>query len=240
MSTKVNNSWQNSYDKLTMLMDVQSGFITHNMDAQAAQQLQVKYKKMSLSIFRSWLSNVQKEACGKPATNNTNNITNLIVTEPTSILAVGWRKSAAKKLLHDDVVSGWINREMPAKQAQTKRHEYLEMDATTFANRLRSVRKQVYEKEARAAEDADAYAHDRQLYPIMEVNAQGLRRWHGSQAHKQLIQDMDNNLHITMKPGELYNTREAYKQFSLDKFREHIYQEKRRRRYCAQSNLISK
>ena len=38
--------------------------------------------------------------------------------------------------------------------------------------------------------------------------------------------------HTKMKPSQLRLTRDEYKEFGLEEFRQHVYQENRRRRFC--------
>ena len=51
--------------------------------------------------------------------------------------------------------------------------------------------------------------------------------WHGSAAERLLKIDIKNLLHKSMKPKQLYHTRDEYKQFDLETFRGHLYQEYR-------------
>ena len=61
----------------------------------------------------------------------------------------------------------------------------------------------------------------------------GEPRWEGSDAERWLRVDMDRGLHLTMQPMQLYYTRLEFQVFTLEKFRKHINQESRGRRFVA-------
>jgi hypothetical protein len=103
-----------------------------------------------------------------------------------------------------------------------------------FPSRLRSARNQEIAKINRNASDEQAFAHDRNLFPIVACNARGLLRWGGSNAENLLRQDISNGRHYNLSPKELHNSREEYQNFPLDRFRDHIHQEVRRRKFLAQ------
>jgi hypothetical protein len=75
------------------------------------------------------------------------------------------------------------------------------------------------------------YDDDETIHPKKLKNHRGELRWEGSMAQQLLRLDMDDGKHQIMKPENLYNSRFEYlEQCSLGTFREHIYQEMRRRR----------
>ena len=49
--------------------------------------------------------------------------------------------------------------------------------------------------------------------------------WEGSDAQNLLKQDVDNGLHLQLKPKQLRETRSEYKLFGVRKFQKHIDQE---------------
>ena len=50
-------------------------------------------------------------------------------------------------------------------------------------------------------------------------------------AKKKLVQDIARKRHLRMTPEELWQSREEYMKYELDKFRQRIYQEKRRQKF---------
>lgn len=149
-----------------------------------------------------------------------------------------WLNSEAKKLLLQDLRDGTIpvdSKSMAPKTVYLLRPEFAEFDYKNFPGRLRSARQQIISKNNCAASDSTAFAHDRQLYPKAANNHRGEPRWEGSETERLLRLDMDESKHKTMKPQQLYQSRkEYYDNYPLTVFREHIYQEEKRRKFMAQ------
>jgi hypothetical protein len=145
-----------------------------------------------------------------------------------------------KNQLLEDLISGAIPLDkdaMKPNEAYKLRPIFSEYGGyKNFPSRLRSARNQVNQKKSRNAFDEEACIHDRKLYPVVThtCNLQGLLRWGGSRADKLLRQDITDGRHHNMAPKDLYNLREEYQKFTLDRFREHIHQEVRRRKFLAQ------
>jgi len=151
-----------------------------------------------------------------------------------------WEHSDAKKLLKGDLLSGKIPLDgegMTPQEAYLQRPEFIASDPKykRFPNRLRALREQLIAKNDRADEDREALLHDRKLHPIPERNHRGELRWEGSEVQRLLRLDMDSGKHKTMKPSELYQSREEYndkdKGYPLEVFRQHIHQEVRKRKF---------
>ena len=150
-----------------------------------------------------------------------------------------WKDGCPGKVqLVKDLRSGFIPLDanaMKPKEAYNLRPIFSQYGGyKNFPSRLRSARNQEIAKINRNASDEEAFAHDRNLFPIVTRNAQGLLRWGGSNAEELLRQDISNGRHHTLRPKQLHNSREEYKKFPLDRFREHIHQEVRRRKFLAQ------
>jgi hypothetical protein len=144
--------------------------------------------------------------------------------------AKSWRNSDAKKLLQHDLATGIIplsGRVMNAAAVFATRPEYALFPENKFANRLSKLRTEARTCNTRRDIDNVAYEHDRRLYP----HEGGVLRWEGSAAEQLLKEDITAGLHLQMKPLALYQSREAFQQFSLTTFRGHIYQEIKRRKF---------
>ena len=148
---------------------------------------------------------------------------------------VTWNKSKAKRLLEQDLAMGAISlcgREMGTYEVYISRPEYAAYSLDLFTRRLASLRKTAKGQNARRAADAIAYANDRQLRPQETHNPNGVPRWEGSDAERLLKEDITANLHLQMKPKDLYKTRPEYCDvFTLDQFRGHIAQEVKLRKF---------
>ena len=81
-------------------------------------------------------------------------------------------------------------------------------------------------KKARASDDGDVLANTRKMHPRPTVDPRGRPLFRGSEAEKQLKKDIDDELHKTMKPKQLFLTRECYQEYlTLEQFRKRIHQE---------------
>jgi hypothetical protein len=152
--------------------------------------------------------------------------------------SVNWNSSDGKKLLIKDLCSGAIPiRGGDIAAIYNTRPQFGGDDANRFrlfAARLRNARKNVEDGQLRAASEAAALRHDRDLYPIRDVDDRNLPRWQGSQAQQLLKAYVSNGKHERMKPSALYITQDAYQIYSLDVFRGHIYQEQKLRKFLNQ------
>lgn len=162
-----------------------------------------------------------------------------------------WRNSAAKKYLRkqfrDGVIPiGYSTEEGgPGPKAiwdeHCKNHPSFKglVYDTTFTNRLRAVKVDAASKKKRAEIDKQNYDNYRELHPVASSNSRGEPRWQGSDAEKYLKQDIDEILKLEdeeekikrLVPKALHKTRPEYQEFGLKVFRDHIYQEKRLRKF---------
>jgi hypothetical protein len=149
-----------------------------------------------------------------------------------------WGKSEAKRLLLYDLRHGVIpldSSSMAPRDAYLQRPEFCVTGYKNFPSRLRSAREQTKLKNSRCVSDSAAFAHDRRIYPKPATNHRGEPRWEGSETERLLREDMDNFKHKTLKPKLLYKSRKEYhEKYPLPIFREHIYQEEKRRKFLTQ------
>ena len=73
---------------------------------------------------------------------------------------------------------------------------------------------------------------DLKLFPPKSKRADGTPLWDSHPAKYLLREDVAAMKHTKMKPSQLRLTRDEYKEFGLKEFRQHVYQENRRRRFC--------
>ena len=141
-----------------------------------------------------------------------------------------WITSYARQKLTEDIVDGVVTEDMDAKSVY-EMHEglYKPFKFMNFKQNIKSCHAAVKRDKGHAQNDAAEIAHDRDLHPPVQTNARGYPRWHGSDAERWLKHDMNLQQHMQMTPKELQNTRDEYKVFPLQVFRDHIHQEKRSR-----------
>jgi hypothetical protein len=165
-----------------------------------------------------------------------------------------WRNSAAKKYLKKCFKDGVIPLTYPTDEGGVGPHAVWDEHCkdhpsfkgmvydTTFANRLRAVKNDSASKITRATADEENLQAFRAKHPKQSTNALGEPRWEGSEAQCLLKSDLEVILKLPqedidkqLEPKVLYSKNEAYSVFSLPKFRDHIYQEIRRRRFMKYS-----
>jgi hypothetical protein len=147
-----------------------------------------------------------------------------------------WRNCRAKKQLVKDLERGKIpvlTTAMSAAEAHGLRALYQEVEFSKFKRNFEALRKSIRDQKARSTQDSEGLARDRQLHPVQPVE-QGRTRWDGSAAQARLRSDMEENLHVTMKPKDLWLSRTDYcESFDLQTFRNHIYKEEQRMKRLA-------
>ena len=130
----------------------------------------------------------------------------------------------AKPLLEKDYLDGAINDEMPPRVVVTLRDEYKNIPINNFRSNFLEMKKRIWKHKGRQVRDSIAFVHDTSLYYLAsEVDD----CWDGSDAQLLLMIDVKCNMHKVMKPKQLWEYRPEYKEFPLDVFRDHIYQESR-------------
>ena len=141
-----------------------------------------------------------------------------------------WRNSKARSLLESMLRTDQIPASMKPKQVYELRQEFKDFDPEykNWGSRLSSLRSQVNKERFRFHEDSLAFENFRKLNPLPTHDSQGKLLWDRSAAKEFLRSDLKEGKHEIMKPQELWNSRlEYYENFTLEVFRNHLYQEKR-------------
>lgn len=147
-----------------------------------------------------------------------------------------WRNSAAKRLLEEALNNGSIPlsaSEMAPDVVYIQHIQFNDFPYPQFRDRLRDMRKRIHEAKQQAASDSDALDRDMQRHPRAAVDSRGVPRWESSLAEASLKADIANGRQTSMKPKELRASKNEYMNFPLTTFREHVYQEVKRRKYVA-------
>lgn len=163
-----------------------------------------------------------------------------------------WKNSAAKKhlrqLFKDKTIPFEYSTEKggPGPKAIFDNHckDHASFKGMTydklFPSRLSSVRDDIQSKEERKEVDRAAFEKYRSLHPKQDFDSLGRPRWEGSKAECSLKMDIERILKLDeaeikkqLEPKVLYNKleRPEYRDFTLDVFRGHIYQERRLRKF---------
>lgn len=146
-----------------------------------------------------------------------------------------WGSSDARAALYAAITEG----EIPLERGQTVEKEDLIWDFfclrpevynygefERFRGRLNSLRAIIKAGKSRAEEDLIAYQQFIKNHPKSTMAANGdYPEWEGHKAQELLVQDMADGKHEEMTPMQLRQTRAEYREFPLDVFRSHIYQD---------------
>lgn len=148
-----------------------------------------------------------------------------------------WKKSKAR----DYLFKLCLNPDFPAGDAITPKQVWEEepwkvkdvpefkwfQDYNKFAGRLRDQRKRAYKKTGRAKEDDEYLKHDRKIFPERTQDFGGEPIWQRSKAQELLRRDLNDEERMQLKPKQLQLLEEEYLKFSLENFRDRIYQERK-------------
>ena len=160
--------------------------------------------------------------------------------------AIVWGKSAAKQYLrkcfrdkvipadYQDAKEVWTNH-----CAGHVEFERMVCDAA-FARRLGTVRDDYLKKRDRCEKDLAAYLVAKRNHPTPVLNSRGEPQWNGSDAQKLLKQAIEKEEHAGLTPAALWESKAEYKVYSLQTFRDHIYQEERLVKFHNYLRLLKK
>ena len=170
-------------------------------------------------------------------------------TEPTEPTAkqqskeddIDWKNHPAKLFLKKCFVNGTISMNYQTKNGGPGPREVWDEHCkdnplftgmkygTKFTNRLLGVRNDNEKKMNRKEDDQKAYDNYRANHPRPTHDHKGIPLWDGSPAQQLLKEMMARGEHVGKAPKELWEGehKEVFQVYTLDVFRDHIYQEKR-------------
>jgi hypothetical protein len=154
---------------------------------------------------------------------------------------VKWRDSTARRLLYLDVMNGLILDSMTTEEAFVHRPEFATYDLQKFASRLATIRKQVNDRNVRAAEDKKAFDMFVNNNEVQKYSRKGYIEWQGSESQKLALKDLEEGIHdLSIKGGRnkeggyrmFFESRpEYYMEFDFKNFCEKIRQEIKTKKY---------
>ena len=201
--------WRNSVAKQMLHAAITAGEVKEDVDIRQLHESHPEYKKWKYSRFRPNLINLFK------------------AIKKGSLRVQKWRKSQAKEILKEAIVSGVVTDDMTAKEVHAMRPEYLQFPIENFTSNFERLREAIKNDFKRMQEDCQAYGHDVGLLQLIRLNENPVPKipWHKSAAKPLLEEDITIGKHLTTKPKDIYHSRVEYREFSLEEFRNHIYQE---------------
>lgn len=144
-----------------------------------------------------------------------------------------WAKSAAKQYLkqcfRDELISvHYDNAEEVWKNMCQDHAAFARMSFdAAFVRRLSSVQDDYVKKVDRCQKDLEAYLIAKENHPTPEFNCRGEPQWNGSDAQKLLKDMVSKGEHEGKEPKVIWQSKEEFQLYSLQTFRDHIYQEER-------------
>ena len=152
-----------------------------------------------------------------------------------------WINSKGKELLRNAIIAGTVTRRSNPEEVHKQHPEWSKWKYDNFKTNLANLIEAVAFDYRRMSEDCLYYGHDIAIMKKRLTNDPPMQTpWHQSEARPLLEKDMDNNLHKTMAPIELWELRVAYREYSLKVFRDHIYQEEKKREKKATGSRFKK
>jgi len=202
--------WRSSKAKQLLQEDILANKVTHDMDAKAVFAMRPEYKLYKFINFKSNLKSLIN-ACKNP-------------TKPK----LKWSTSIAKSLLKEDIINGRIKDGMDPNEVYQQRPEFQQFPLKNFKTNFANLTQSILLHFDRLQLDSDAFGHDLAILEEMRRGTPAAMPWHKSEACKLLKRDIKSGKHLQLWPIELYQSEAAYREFSLEVFRNHIYQERDR------------
>ncbi|CAB9529376.1 hypothetical protein SEMRO_2485_G328980.1 [Seminavis robusta] len=148
-----------------------------------------------------------------------------------------WAESQARALLKDDIISGRVTPAMKPKAVHESRQEFLKWELSLFRSNLYTLRDSIARDYHRMAKDVMLFGIDMAvLKERRDKDPPKSLPWHRSAAKQLLEKDIDDGIHLQIlpngkkiKPESIYKSRREYQEYELTVFRNHIYQEVKRR-----------
>ena len=150
-----------------------------------------------------------------------------------ALKVIVWAKSAAKQFLKKCFRDKAIRPDY--KDAKVVWKDHCEnhpafarmMCDDAFVRRLGTVRDDYLKKLSRMRADLKAFVKAKKNHPTPKFNSRGEPQWHGSRAQQLLKKMVSEGKHKGKEPKVLYSKTEEFRVYSLQTFRDHIYQEER-------------
>jgi hypothetical protein len=219
-------TWRNSKGKMLLVAEIKAGTVKKGDNPDVVHKTNAEYEKWPLKNFRTNMKNLSKatmEASSAEAGTKKNK----------QKKDEKWATSEAKRLLRNSIIAGIVKRGDVAVEVYKSNPEYQKFAIANFKTNMKNLIEAIALDYKRMAEDCRGYGHDVELLREYRKNNPTIQEhitpWHQSIAKKLLEDDMNNNKHLEMQPMELYQSRLEYREFPLQVFRNHIYQEKKKR-----------
>ncbi len=170
-------------------------------------------------------------ARGLPVSGNKPFLIERLLTGKSSKKVKSWRKSEAKQLLVSLIYSNKRGvARMSPRAIYESNESFQDYPFENFQGYLRTIKDSAkkYDEKARVSE-REIWS-DLTKFPRNPTTIRGYPHWDTHPANNLLEKDVKDGKADSMKPMDLRDSREEYKEFPLKVFRNHVSQEKRRQR----------
>jgi hypothetical protein len=143
-----------------------------------------------------------------------------------------WRSSRAKEHLHELLLdqSSWVHI-LTDEQIHEAEPLFKQYPLKQFTTNISNMNKAAIVIEGAAIEfDQLALDSDNYRFPRKDVSERGYDFWDGHDAQRLLAADVKEGRTARMKPTQLHQSRDKYKELPLAVFRSHISQEELKKR----------
>jgi len=153
--------------------------------------------------------------------------------DANALKVIVWAKSAAKQFLkkcfRDKVICpDYKDAKVVWKDHCENHPAFARMTCDdAFVRRLGTVRDDYLKKLGRMRDDLRAYVKAKANHPTPAFNCRGEPQWNGSEAQKLLKALVSEGKHEGKAPKKLHAAKPEFRVYSLQTFRDHIYQEER-------------
>jgi hypothetical protein len=149
---------------------------------------------------------------------------------------INWFHSEAKKIIMADLEEGILDVDAPSAktawdECYSKMAEFVNVPFEQFDKRLKDHRDQYQLLLNKASMEEVLYQRDKLMHDRQDRNNRGELVFDLHPAKLLLREDVENGEHKKMTPSDFQATHLEYKLFKPKKFKEHIYQEVRRKKY---------
>jgi hypothetical protein len=149
---------------------------------------------------------------------------------------IKWISSEARKIIISDLEEGILDVDAPsAKNAwdecYSKMAEFANVPFEQFQKRLADHRIQQQTRLNKSTMEEGLYEGDKLMHARQDRNNRGELVFDLHPAKLLLREDVESGEHERMTPSDFQATRPEYMLFKLNKFKERIYQEVRRKKY---------
>jgi hypothetical protein len=145
-------------------------------------------------------------------------------TDPPTPWAKSRAKALARELLLDP--NSYVHG-MPSTHVHPLEELFSRYNRGNFASNFNSLKKAIEVERLAIEFESLGFEKEKSVFKRNPLNCRGQPFWDTHPAKKLLVDELKNGVHIGREPQAIRATRDEYKEFNLDTFRNYYYREKR-------------